>query len=60
MRMGIPRVITTDQGSEFRNKLNEELNGVLGIKHQLTTAYHAQVTLKFVLIIVYFIQSMFM
>ena len=60
MRMGIPRAITTDPGSEFRNKLNEELNRVLEIKHQLTTAYHPQVTLKFVLIIVYFIQSMFM
>ena len=42
------------------HKLNEELNRVLGIKHQLATAYHPQVTLKFVLIIVYFIQSMFM
>ena len=47
MRMGIPRVIMTDQGSEFCNKLNEEFNRVLGIKHQLTTAYHPQVTFKF-------------
>ncbi len=45
MRMGIPRVVTTDQGSEFRNQLNSELNQVLGIKHHLTTAYHPQVVL---------------
>ncbi|XP_062510638.1 uncharacterized protein K02A2.6-like isoform X2 [Corticium candelabrum] len=42
MRMGLPQVITTDQGSEFRNKLNRELMHSLGIKHRLTTAYHPQ------------------
>lgn len=40
--MGIPSVITTDQGTEFRNKLNDELTSILGIKHRLTTAYHPQ------------------
>jgi IS30 family transposase len=42
MRLGIPRVITTDQGSEFRNELNKELASLLGIQHRLTTAYHPQ------------------
>ena len=40
--MGILKVMTTDQGYEFKNKLNVELGGVLGIKHQKTTAYHPQ------------------
>ena len=45
MRMGLPQVLTTDQGKEFRNQLNEELMKSLGIKHRLTTAYHPQVHL---------------
>ena len=40
--MGLPSVITTDQGSEFRNKLNQQLTERFGIKHRLTTAYHPQ------------------
>ena len=43
IRMGIPRVITTDQGSEFNNKLNQKLMSELQIDHRLTTAYHPQV-----------------
>ena len=41
--MGIPSVITTDQGKEFRNELNKQLTDSFGIKHRLTTAYHTQV-----------------
>ncbi len=37
MRMG---VITTDQGTEFRNDLDRD---TLGINHRLTTPYHPQV-----------------
>ena len=40
--MGLPAVITTDQGKEFRNLLNAELMRVFGIKHRLTTCYHPQ------------------
>ena len=40
--MGLPFVVTTDQGSEFRNHLNEELMNVFGIQHRLTTPYHPQ------------------
>ena len=40
--LGLPSVITTDQGSEFRNQLNAELTTTFGIKHRLTTAYHPQ------------------
>ena len=47
MRMGIPHVITTDQGSEFRNTLNREIAMLLGIQHRLTTAYHPQVLQMF-------------
>ena len=43
MRMRIPRVITIDQGFEFRNMLNREITALLGIEHLLTTAYHPQV-----------------
>ena len=37
MRMGIPKVITSDQGSEFNNKLNDEFMEQLKIDHRLTT-----------------------
>ena len=40
--MGIPAVITTDQGTEFKKKLNDELMKAFNIDHQLTTAYHPQ------------------
>ena len=40
--MGLPSVITTDQGKEFPNLLNAELMTVFGIKHRLTTCYHPQ------------------
>ncbi|KAL5484320.1 hypothetical protein EMCRGX_G020794 [Ephydatia muelleri] len=32
MRMGLPCVLTTDNGSEFKNKLNAEMMKLLGIK----------------------------
>ena len=39
---GLPAIITTDQGTEFKNKLNDELMKTFNIDHQLTTAYHPQ------------------
>ena len=42
MRMGIPRVLTSDQGKEFNNEVNLELTGLMEIDHRLTTAYHPQ------------------
>ena len=44
MRMGIPKVITSDQGSEFNNKLNDAFMERLQIDHRLTTPYHPQVS----------------
>ena len=43
MRMGLPKIITTDNGTEFKNELNKHLMDLLGIDHRLTTAYHPQV-----------------
>ena len=43
MRMGLPRVILSDNGSEFCTKLNDELAEILGVKRRLTTPYHPQV-----------------
>ena len=40
--IGLPAVLTTDQGKEFNNKVNAELMRMFGIKHRLTTAYHPQ------------------
>ena len=40
--MGIPSVVTTDQGTEFRNCVNNELMSGFGIQHRLTTVYHPQ------------------
>ena len=36
-------VITTDQGSEIKNQLNDEMMKILNIRHHLITAYHPQV-----------------
>lgn len=44
MQFGLPRVITTDQGSEFNNNLDKKLMDLLNIDHRLTTPYHPQVT----------------
>ena len=43
MRMGLPLVLTSDQGGEIVNKLNDELMKVLDIRHHLITAYRPQV-----------------
>ena len=40
--MNLPAVITTDQGTEFKNKLNDELMKAFNNEHRLTTAYHPQ------------------
>ena len=37
MMMGLPRLLTTDQGKEFKNELNKEMMNSLGIKHHLIT-----------------------
>ncbi len=42
LHMGLPNVITTDQGKEFRNQFNDALMDELGIKHRLTSPYHPQ------------------
>eukprot|EP00731_Ephydatia_muelleri_P011380 Em0006g274a len=42
MRMGLPKVITTDNGTEFKNDLNKHLMELLGIEQRFTTAYHPQ------------------
>eukprot|EP00731_Ephydatia_muelleri_P018880 Em0011g920a len=44
MRMGLPRVLTTDNGSEFKNKLNAEMMKLLGIRQCPITPYHPQLT----------------
>ena len=49
MRMGIPRLLTSDNGSEFKNELDKKLMELLGIKHIFTTPYHPQVKAAIVL-----------
>ena len=41
-RYGLPKRIVTDRGSEFVNKLMEELTKRLGVDHVLATAHHHQ------------------
>lgn len=43
MRMGIPRILTSDNGKEFKNNLDDDLSKKLGIKRIFTTPYHPQV-----------------
>lgn len=40
--MGVPSVLTTDQGKEFHNEINRLLMESFQIDHRLTTAYHPQ------------------
>ena len=47
--MGLPSVITSDQGKEFNNRLDKKLMNLLGIEHRLTTPYYPQVMFKFLL-----------
>ena len=46
MMFGLPRVITSDQGSEFNNALDLRLMEMLGVEHRLTTPYHPQVSVE--------------
>ena len=43
MQFGLPKVITSDQGSEFNNNLDKKLMKMINIDHRLTTPYHPQV-----------------
>ena len=44
MRMGLPRLLTTDQGKEFKNNLDTEMMSLLGVKRHLVTPNHPRVT----------------
>lgn len=37
---GAPKRILSDRGSHFNNSLIRELLATLGVRHQLTSAYH--------------------
>ena len=43
MRMGLPRVVVSDNGRQFDNKLNDEICIRLKIKRRFIPPYHSQV-----------------
>ena len=43
MQFGIPKAITTDQGTEFNNALDKKMMKQLNVNHRMTTPYHPQV-----------------
>ena len=45
MRMGLPHVILSDNGTEFNDQLDQIVASLLGVKRRLTTPYHPQVTI---------------
>ena len=47
MRMGLPQLLTTDQGTEFKNEIDKQMMKLLGIKRIFTTPYHPQVSLRY-------------
>ena len=55
MRMGIPRMITTDNGKEFKNNLDDELSKQLGVTRIFTTLYHLRYFRKPVVLDNYFL-----
>ena len=42
MRMGIPRLLKSDNGKELKNELDAELIKLLGMRRIFTTPYHPQ------------------
>ena len=48
MKFRIPKVISTDQGSKFNNKLDSELMTLYNVDHCLTTPYHPQVIILYI------------
>ena len=42
IRMGLPEILTTDNGTKFKNQLNAEMAKRLNIKHNSITPYHPQ------------------
>ena len=49
MRMGLPRILTSDQGGEFRNEIDKNIMKLLGIKHHFITPYHPQVPIIYMI-----------
>ena len=47
MQFGIPKVVTSDQGSEFNNNMDKKLMKLLNIDHRLTSPYHPQVRIQY-------------
>jgi len=47
MRIGLPQLLTTDQGTEFKNEVDKQMMKPLGIKRIFTTSYHPQVSLSY-------------
>lgn len=41
-RFGCPKRLISDQGREFINNVNAELQALLGTEHRMTSAYHPQ------------------
>ena len=41
-RFGVPRVVTTDRGTQFTSAIWECMCRTLGVQHVVTTAYHPQ------------------
>ena len=44
--MGLPKVLTSDQGGEFRSDLEKQIMELLKIKRHYVTPYHPQVCSK--------------
>ena len=41
-RFGCPKTLISDQGREFINSVNADLQTLLGTEHRMTSAYHPQ------------------
>ena len=54
--MGLPKILTSDQGGEFRSDLDKRIMALLKIKHHFTTLFSSNSIVTIIIILVNYVQ----